>query len=306
MVQVELAQLRYRLPRLRGRGHAAQPAGRGHRHPRVRARPSSRSTAGASCAASQKLERDLDGLGATARDAAQGAAPARRPARSRSSATRTRASRRCSTGSPHAGVLVENQLFSTLDPDDAPAAPARRRDGAALRHGRVRAPPAAPARRGVPLDARRGRRRRPAGARRRRERARRRRRGSPRSTPCCARSTPATCPRCSCGTRPTSPTPTTSKRSARARTRARSRSRPRPATGIDRAARARSATGCARSRRIVEFVVPYDRGDVLAALHRAGEVLVEVHDDDGTRVRGPPPRRVRPGISPSSRERDAG
>ena len=34
-----------------------------------------------------------------------------------------------------------------------------------------------------------------------------------------------------------------------------------------------------------EFVVPYDRGDVLAALHRAGEVLVEVHDAAGTRVR---------------------
>jgi GTP-binding protein HflX len=37
--------------------------------------------------------------------------------------------------------------------------------------------------------------------------------------------------------------------------------------------------------RVVEYVVPYDRGDVLAALHRAGEVLVEVHDDGGTRVR---------------------
>jgi GTP-binding protein HflX len=37
--------------------------------------------------------------------------------------------------------------------------------------------------------------------------------------------------------------------------------------------------------RVVEYVVPYDRGDVLAALHRAGEVLVEVHADHGTRVR---------------------
>ncbi len=36
--------------------------------------------------------------------------------------------------------------------------------------------------------------------------------------------------------------------------------------------------------RVVEFVVPYDRGDVLAALHREGEVLVEVHDDLGTRA----------------------
>jgi GTP-binding protein HflX len=37
--------------------------------------------------------------------------------------------------------------------------------------------------------------------------------------------------------------------------------------------------------RVAEYVVPYDRGDVLAALHRAGEVLVEVHADGGTRVR---------------------
>ena len=34
---------------------------------------------------------------------------------------------------------------------------------------------------------------------------------------------------------------------------------------------------------IVELEVPYDRGDVVAALHREGEVLVEVHDDSGTR-----------------------
>ena len=37
--------------------------------------------------------------------------------------------------------------------------------------------------------------------------------------------------------------------------------------------------------RVVEYEVPYDRGDVLAALHRAGEVLVEVHGDAATRVR---------------------
>ena len=35
----------------------------------------------------------------------------------------------------------------------------------------------------------------------------------------------------------------------------------------------------------VELLVPYDRGDVLAALHRDGEVLVEVHADGGMRVR---------------------
>ncbi len=36
---------------------------------------------------------------------------------------------------------------------------------------------------------------------------------------------------------------------------------------------------------VVELHVPYDRGDVLAALHREGDVLVTVHDDTGTRVR---------------------
>ena len=37
--------------------------------------------------------------------------------------------------------------------------------------------------------------------------------------------------------------------------------------------------------RVVELTVPYDRGDVLAALHREGEVLVEVHEESGTRIR---------------------
>jgi GTP-binding protein HflX len=36
---------------------------------------------------------------------------------------------------------------------------------------------------------------------------------------------------------------------------------------------------------VLELAVPYTRGDVLAALHRDGEVLVEVHAEGGTRVR---------------------
>ena len=36
---------------------------------------------------------------------------------------------------------------------------------------------------------------------------------------------------------------------------------------------------------VLELVVPYDRGDVLAALHRDGEVLIEVHAEEGMRVR---------------------
>jgi len=36
---------------------------------------------------------------------------------------------------------------------------------------------------------------------------------------------------------------------------------------------------------VVELLVPFDRGDVVAALHREGEVLLESHEDDGTRIR---------------------
>jgi GTP-binding protein HflX len=36
---------------------------------------------------------------------------------------------------------------------------------------------------------------------------------------------------------------------------------------------------------VLELVVPYDRGDVVAALHREGEVLSEDHDDEGTHLR---------------------
>jgi GTPase len=36
---------------------------------------------------------------------------------------------------------------------------------------------------------------------------------------------------------------------------------------------------------VVELVIPYDRGDVLAAIHREGEVLVETHEETGARIR---------------------
>ena len=44
--------------------------------------------------------------------------------------------------------------------------------------------------------------------------------------------------------------------------------------------------------RIVELHIPYERGDVLPALHRDGDVLVTVHDDTGTRVRARLPDAV--------------
>jgi GTP-binding protein HflX len=36
---------------------------------------------------------------------------------------------------------------------------------------------------------------------------------------------------------------------------------------------------------VVELLVPYARGDVVAAVHREGDVLEEEHDEDGTRLR---------------------
>jgi GTP-binding protein HflX len=43
---------------------------------------------------------------------------------------------------------------------------------------------------------------------------------------------------------------------------------------------------------IVELHIPYERGDVLPALHREGDVLVTVHEDAGMRVRARLPDSV--------------
>ena len=281
-MQVELAQLRYRLPRLRGRGYqlSQQGAGIGTRGPgetqlEVDRRRILRRDARSSSATSTAWPRPRD---------------TQRKARSAATLSHRRARRLHERGQVDAAQPAHRRRRARRGPavlharpDHAPAAPARRRDRAALRHRRVRPAPAAPARRGVPVDARGGRRRRPAGARGRRQppdaeeqiaavrhraaRDRRRRR----------------CPSCSCSTRPTSPTPDDVKALLGAHPDAvvvsgghrRRRDR---ALGHDR----RPAAG---ARPIVELLVPYDRGDVLAALHREGEVLVEVHDEGGTRVR---------------------
>jgi GTP-binding protein HflX len=36
---------------------------------------------------------------------------------------------------------------------------------------------------------------------------------------------------------------------------------------------------------VVELVVPYERGDVMASIHREGEVVSTSHEDVGIRVR---------------------
>ena len=35
----------------------------------------------------------------------------------------------------------------------------------------------------------------------------------------------------------------------------------------------------------MELVIPWSRGDVVAAVHREGEVLMEQHEEGGTRIR---------------------
>src|SRR3954463_3300837 len=113
-VQVELAQLRYRLPRLRGRGLqlSQQGAGIGTRGPgetqlEVDRRRILRRV--------QKLERDLRGLASTR--------ATQRKARRRNGIARIALVGYTNAGKStllnrvtEADVLVENQLFSTLDP----------------------------------------------------------------------------------------------------------------------------------------------------------------------------------------------
>jgi GTP-binding protein HflX len=36
---------------------------------------------------------------------------------------------------------------------------------------------------------------------------------------------------------------------------------------------------------VVELLVPYERGDVMASIHREGEVVSTTHEDGGIRVR---------------------
>jgi GTPase len=58
------------------------------------------------------------------------------------------------------------------------------------------------------------------------------------------------------------------------------------ATGEGTDALLEAAGGALRAlSKVVELVVPYDRGDVVAAVHRHGEVLSEAHDADATRLR---------------------
>ena len=191
-----------------------------------------------------------------------------------------------------AGVLVEDRLFATLD------ATTRRLDlpgGEAVlltdTVGFIRKLPA-PARRGLQVDARRWRptptcsctwsTRRPS---------------TPRATSrpcarCCGRSAPTRCPSCSRSTRPTSPPSEADAAGRRLHAGLGGLQRGRPATGVEELLRTVGDRLRALTN-VVELPIPYDRGDVLAAVHREGEVLVELPDDDGHAAAGPARRRRR-------------
>ncbi len=285
--QVELAQLRYRLPRLRGKGQrrsasrpaASAPAG-------GPARPSSRSTAAASCAASHKLEAELRDIGRTPR------APSARPGAAAASHSvaivgYTNAGKSTLLNRlTDAGVLVEDRLFATLDATTRRLAAARRRAGAAHRHGRVRRAscPTSWSRRSsrtlevvadadllvhvvdasapdpeAHIDAVR------TGARRDRRRAR--------------------CPSCWCSTRPTS-------RAERGRRRLAALHPGSVAvsarTGDGHRRPAAHAVGdrLRALTNVVELLVPFDRGDVLAVgAPRGRGAGRRGRADDGMRVR---------------------
>src|SRR6476661_713423 len=113
-VQVELAQLRYRLPRLRGRGTqlSQQGGGIGTRGPGETQLEVDRRRL---LTRIQRLERDLKDLGATR--ATQRKARRRRDLPTVALVGYTNAGKSTLLNQlTHAGVLVENQLFSTLDP----------------------------------------------------------------------------------------------------------------------------------------------------------------------------------------------
>ena len=280
--QVELALLRYRLPRLRRgksanlsqqRGGVGARFGGGETKTEVDRRRIMRRIT--------KLESDLASLAAT-RDL-------QRKSRRRSGLAGVAIVGYTNAGKStllnrltDAGVLTENRLFATLDPTTRRLALPGGEPVAALRHRRVRPQSAARAGRGVQGHARGGRAGRLSRARRRRQRARSGgsdRRGS----------------RGPLGDRRRGGAGAAGVQQARSRARATARSWSSDHTG---SVGVSAATGegielflrtlADRLRtltEIVDLLIPYDRGDVLASVHREGEVVSTTEGDDGFRVR---------------------
>jgi GTP-binding protein HflX len=71
----------------------------------------------------------------------------------------------------------------------------------------------------------------------------------------------------------------------------------RTGAGLDRLVEA-VADALARCASLVTLTVPYDRGDVIAALHRDARVVAEVHSEEGIRVTARLPDRLAPRYRP--------
>ena len=205
MVQVELAQLRYRLPAPARAGAAAQPAGRrwwrggglvGTRGPGETQLEVDR----------RRILRRISQARARPRPAGQApATPSARPVGARDRPTR-RARRLHERGQVDAAQPPHRRRRArrgppVLDPRShhPPPAPSRAARPCSLSDtvGFVQRLPA-PAGRGVPVHARRGGRRRPPAARGRRGRRPTPSSRSTRCARCCARSVPTRSPSCSC------------------------------------------------------------------------------------------------------------
>ena len=191
--QVELALLRYRLPRLRGPGHRSSASRPAASAPGGRARPSSRWTGGAWCAACTSSRPSCADVERTrgAPAAEPGPGP---PARGRPGRLHQRRQVHAAQPADRRRRPGREPPLRHPRPAHPPAGSARRRDGAGDRHGGLR-PQAAPrAGRGVPLHPRLGAAGRPGGPRGRRVGARRRGADRRRARRCWARSAPADVP----------------------------------------------------------------------------------------------------------------
>ena len=284
MLQVELAQLRYRLPRLRGRGKemSQQGAGIGTRGPGETQLEVDRRRILGQIA---KLERDLVGVARTRDTQRKARRRAEHPLVALVGYTNAGKSTLLNrlTG---AGVLVEDRLFSTLDATVRRLALPGRRDRAAVRHGRLRPQAAPPAGRVVPVDAGGGGRRRSPRPRRRLLVARIAERQIEAVRAVLRELGAGDIPELLVANKLDVAEP-----DAVAALRADGAVPVSAVTGegiekfLDDPGRRLRALNA-----VVELSVPYERGDVLAALHREGEVLVEVHDERATRVRARLPK----------------
>ena len=213
--QVELAQLEYLLPRLRGWGESMSRQAGGQ----VGGAGTGMGSRGPGETKIELDRRRIHTRMALLRKQIKGFAPAReakRANRDRFEVPSVAIAGYTNAGKSsllnrltQAGVLVENALFATLDPTVRRSRTPDGRRVHARRHRRVRAQPAAPAGRGVPLDARGGRAAPTSSC----TSSTRRTPTPPRSSRRCAmssaRSARATCPRSWRSTRATSPTTTT-------------------------------------------------------------------------------------------------